>query len=522
MTEANTTRRRWALWGAAGAALTVVAVLLATRLAGAQMPYNLLFQFIGITSSATGVNADITFRTTSPAGNGLIGTHGLEIPDNSWTVAGHSTALNGEVTAFGTMTVNLDPDGSCTNGTTGSPVTYGPFFLVDTDPGPMGPFAKWFGTITDFNDGNPNTNWTLTLTVEPVGVSGFTIDGFLTDVVLPAGSTICTPEIFTLTICGHANPTLTAACGSGTDPVVLTNPISAGCYFWRLVSLNDSGTASVSDSLGVSIGGTPCPTPTPSPTASPSPTPAPPDSDGDGVPDATDNCPRWPNPAQNLPPWPVPANDPDCDGFSNTVETKVGTNSLVHCGASAWPVDLNNDTFVDISDISLLTSVFGFAVPPAPQRYNIAPDPPDGFVDITDISKATSFFGFHCTPCANDKDCDTVLDAADNCPNWPNRTQALPPWPIPANDPDCDGFSTGVENSAGTNSVLHCGYNAWPADVNNDGFVDIADVSALTAWFGFAVPPAPARYNVAPDPVDGFVDVTDIAKVTSFFGFTCN
>ena len=108
-----------------------------------------------------------------------------------------------------------------------------------------------------------------------------------------------------------------------------------------------------------------------------------------------------------------------------------------------------------------------------------------------------------------------MLNAADNCPNWPNHTQSLPPWPVPANDPDCDGFSTALETSAGTSSILHCGAGAWPADLNNDGISDITDVSALTANFGFAVPPAPARYNIAPDPVDGFIDVTDISKMTS-------
>ena len=70
--------------------------------------------------------------------------------------------------------------------------------------------------------------------------------------------------------------------------------------------------------------------------------------------------------------------------------------------------------------------------------------------------------------------------------------------------------------------LAHCGPNAWPADVNNDAFSDITDVSTLTANFGLSVPPAPARQNIAPDPVDGFVDITDISRLVTFFGFTCN
>jgi hypothetical protein len=79
-----------------------------------------------------------------------------------------------------------------------------------------------------------------------------------------------------------------------------------------------------------------------------------------------------------------------------------------------------------------------------------------------------------------------------------------------------------VETSAGTNPLAHCGANAWPADINNDTFSDITDVSALTANFGISVPPAPTRQDIAPDPVDGFVDITDISKMTSFFGSACS
>ena len=114
-----------------------------------------------------------------------------------------------------------------------------------------------------------------------------------------------------------------------------------------------------------------------------------------------DNCPAWANPAQNLPPWPVPPNDPDCDGFSTRVENPVGTNPLAHCGTNAWPADINNDGFSDISDISLVGGFFGKPVGPspnAPARYDVAPDPPDGFVDISDIVKIGGFFGKSCTP----------------------------------------------------------------------------------------------------------------------------
>jgi len=93
--------------------------------------------------------------------------------------------------------------------------------------------------------------------------------------------------------------------------------------------------------------------------------------------------------------------DIDGDGWSSAAEATIGTDPLARCGTDAWPVDINNDGFSDISDISALGSSFGKAVQPAgpaPGRYDIAPDPPDGFVDITDISRMGGFFGKGCGP----------------------------------------------------------------------------------------------------------------------------
>jgi plastocyanin len=89
--------------------------------------------------------------------------------------------------------------------------------------------------------------------------------------------------------------------------------------------------------------------------------------------------------------------DSDDDGWSDAAETAIGTNPALKCGTNAWPADINNDTFSDISDIIFLTNNFGAAAPPAPVRYNIAPDPPDAFIDITDISRLTGLFGQRCS-----------------------------------------------------------------------------------------------------------------------------
>ena len=91
--------------------------------------------------------------------------------------------------------------------------------------------------------------------------------------------------------------------------------------------------------------------------------------------------------------------DSDGDGFSNAVEISAGTNPLLGCGINAWPPDINDDTVVDvIGDVSTVAGQFGKAVPPAPARYDIAPDPPDGSIDVIgDISRMAGLFGQSCT-----------------------------------------------------------------------------------------------------------------------------
>ena len=49
-----------------------------------------------------------------------------------------------------------------------------------------------------------------------------------------------------------------------------------------------------------------------------------------------------------------------------------------------------------------------------------------------------------------------------------------------------------------------------------------ADIGFLTNNFSATVPPAPARYDIAPDPVvDGVITFSDIGRMTAFFGMTC-
>jgi hypothetical protein len=113
----------------------------------------------------------------------------------------------------------------------------------------------------------------------------------------------------------------------------------------------------------------------------------PPDADHDGTWDGCDTS------------------DSDVDGYADQVEARVGTMANDRCAdivgdpnSNAWPSDLNNDRFSDISDLIFLTNNFGLSAPPAPVRQNIAPNPLDNFVDITDISRLLNDFGVGCIP----------------------------------------------------------------------------------------------------------------------------
>jgi hypothetical protein len=127
----------------------------------------------------------------------------------------------------------------------------------------------------------------------------------------------------------------------------------------------------------------------PTATPTPAPTPAP-------------TCPNG-----FVPPWLVPPGDPDCDGFTSSQETFIGTLPLVTCAKTAapndeplpaaWPVDFNDDQIATGLDFLTFAPVFG----------SIAPNPPydarfdlnrDGKINGSDFLQFAPFFGKRCTP----------------------------------------------------------------------------------------------------------------------------
>jgi hypothetical protein len=130
----------------------------------------------------------------------------------------------------------------------------------------------------------------------------------------------------------------------------------------------------------------------------------------------------------------------------------------------------------------------------------------------TDASGNTSEFSTPFTGCA-DTDGDLLCNSGDACPA----------------DSDCDndGWSDGNELAfIGTDYQDACPENtldnAWPADVTNDGLVDvIGDITMLANFFSQSVPPAPARYDVGEPPNGTIGVIDDIVRIAGLFSQSC-
>ena len=538
------------------AGLVALAVMYIATPIGASQPFNPTLDITAISDQAPGANADITIRTALSAGDEILGTYGLKLPPGSWSFAGDKKVPDGHVTAFGTLEVDEGCDSSIE--------TYGPFNLLDENAGSGGgaPVAQWFGTITDFMDADPNTNWWITLVVDGSLNLGFTIDGFLTDAVLPPGGSLCTPQTFTLTICGLANPSsLATVCGSGSDPDVATNPASAGTYTWTGSFLSESGTHSAFPSDSVCID-TSCPTPTSTSTATATPTPGgatatatatptatattTPTATATATPTATATATATPTATATATPTATAtatptatatatatatptaaATDTDGDGWTDAAEVMIGTDPDRDCGMNANPADFNNDGFFTSSDLSQVAAPIGQSVPPASARTDIDPDPPDQAITSGDLSQVAGPIGQACSP---DTDDDGHLDAFDNCPTVPNsgqgdvNTNGIGNACDPA-DTDGDNFSDRLEFFAGTDPGDDCADDpsdaAWAVDFNNDTFITSSDLGAVAAVIGQAVPPAPARSDIDPDPPDQAITSGDLSQVAALIGQGC-
>lgn len=124
--------------------------------------------------------------------------------------------------------------------------------------------------------------------------------------------------------------------------------------------------------------------------------------------------------------------------------------------------------------------------------------------------------------CDLDDDDDGVEDAPDNCDLVANASQADQDGDgngDECDDGDSDGFTDATELRIGTNPAAGCGADAWPADIDGNGFVDTYDITQLTGRFELSVSQESPRYDIHPS---GFIDTGDIADMTAHFSLACS
>jgi Thrombospondin type 3 repeat len=336
-------------------ALAAVFWLVGNGTASATMPFTPSFD-LSVSNANPGFRANATTVHSVPAGNHLIDSINIFIPIQ-WQIAAGDSYPVGNVVG--------QVSGKADKGCNGSVDALSPGNLINQALAPTDPSqAEWLAII----DGT----WQLLFIVEETSQPReWQISVTLNNASMPAG--MCSPQELKLTINGSASP-------SGSQ--VIANPSQAGTYVWDdgLLSLGGSHVAFVSDSVVIGT-----------------------DPDADGLANTADNCPTLANPDQLNTDGDALGNacdtDDDNDTWSDSSEGVIGTDSLLDCGVSAWPADINNDTFVDvIGDISAVANHFGQSVPQAPPRYDIAPDPPNGSIGvIDDVARMAGLFGQGCS-----------------------------------------------------------------------------------------------------------------------------
>ena len=138
------------------------------------------------------------------------------------------------------------------------------------------------------------------------------------------------------------------------------------------------------------------------------------DSDDDSVGNPNDNCPNWPNPSQTLPsygPTMGTGPDSDCDNFTNSRETYLGTEPTQHCAADTvpdseplpddWPLDMNDNRLANTQDIGQFVFSLNSSANQTPPdtRWNQRHDfNGNGIVNTSDIGAYVFVLNESCSP----------------------------------------------------------------------------------------------------------------------------
>jgi glucose/arabinose dehydrogenase len=148
---------------------------------------------------------------------------------------------------------------------------------------------------------------------------------------------------------------------------------------------------------------------------------------------------------------------------------------------------------------------------------------PDGELLVLDYSGSIHQLDF-------DADGDTVGAMVDNCPNWVNPAQNVPPWTVPADDADCDGFNAAREAWTGTDATSQCSsspdqndepVDSWPPDFNDTRSTNLSDIVIIGPSYNQSTGTDPAKRRLDLN-ASGVVNLSDVVIMGPFYNKGCS
>jgi hypothetical protein len=217
--------------------------------------------------------------------------------------------------------------------------------------------------------------------------------------------------------------------------------------------------------------------------------------------------------------------------WSSATQLNTQPMSLSWLANSEWPGRMVGDYISTVSANGQFLSVFALATAPTGSTFNEAmwvasvtagSPTPTASTTPTPIGTPTPTS----TPAPTARPTPTSTPTPPACPSG-----ATPPWHVPPDDPDCDGFTSSREAFIGTDPNTGCAADStlnneplpdrWPVDFNDDRKVDLSDVFHYTPVFNSDSPGPP--YNVRFDlNGDGHINLSDVLNFAPFFNKRCS
>ncbi len=226
-----------------------------------------------------------------------------------------------------------------------------------------------------------------------------------------------------------------------------------------------------------------------------------------------------------------PEPDNDNDGKLDAADVCPGTGSLAGAnGMLGSPQDLNHNGIRDGAEAAFTSddSTLTFEDYDGVLDGDGCHDSPGNDFDGDGLTDDTEVFTLATDPGNPDSDADAITDGTDNCPNWANASQNVPPWAIPANDSDCDGWNKTREQHVGSDPTKHCNGtsalndepDAWPTDFNDSRFTNLSDVSSFNPTYNKF--PGDAGYSQRHDlNASNGVTLSDVSLMNAFYNKGC-